>query len=655
MEYICLDIECTGLNKDEDEIIEIAACRFNNTKIIDEFSTFVSHKKLISEKIQNLTGISNQMTEGAPELASILPQLKTFIADLPILGHNIQFDIGFLNANQAEIQNPTIDSLPLSHMLFASEESFSLEVLCQKYNKTYLPSHRAMDDVKANIELYWVLLKQKENFQPAILQFLANQLQNTAYFDLFDTQAQAQTEFINPKHQEIQSIETQESQNQGNHLFELPQEFKANQILVKNIHSSLEISNSFTFIPNKLEFFDIEKLSQDLQSQDFELEQKLTLLKIIIKYANHKVLHSLNVNYRMDEITYFKDYLRKFPGLPIAHDKPYLCSFETFFYLNHHNLLPANNEAYLEFDPFMAEGYLNAITETIYVPKELESQIADIFVPDGILLEPYQKVTLNPFINKEISDILPEAKNFLNDTDSISMIYRDYFNMLIVKIPNNIQITVQNIFNQIKIPHHFVIPDNPNFQIQIHNKAPHFKSPNFKEAISSLIYQDLTNNNFQQTIILSNSKDHIRTIFANLESKCKEIGITLLGQDESGSKSKILSKIRTNESPTILLCTYQFLQKFSPEFSKVDKVYITSLPFHTISHFYFDHLKKQADNEFMEVLIPECSSNLIKLSYFLHSKYNVQELSSFDDRLITQRYGSEISNLIQNYISISSF
>jgi len=231
--------------------------------------------------------------------------------------------------------------------------------------------------------------------------------------------------------------------------------------------------------------------------------------------------------------------------------------------------------------------------------------------------------------------------------------YKDYFNLQIVKMPKIEKITIQSIFNQIKIPHFFVIPENPNFEIKTHHKAPHFKSPNFKSNISDIIFNEISENQFQNSVIIANSKDHIRSLFQNLQTRFKEIGITLLAQDESGSKSKILSNIQTQESPIVLLCTYQFMQKFSPDFSKIDHLYITSLPFHTISHFYFDYIKKQASNEFMEVLIPECSSNLIKLSYFLSSKYNINQLTTLDDRLISQRYGKDIQNLISNYVTVS--
>lgn len=654
MEYICLDIECTGLDKDTDEIIEIAACRFNDSEILEEFQTFVAHKEPISEKIQNLTGITNEMTQGAPEIQEILPKLKEFIQDLPILGHNIQFDLGFLNANGAHIHNPEIDSLPLSHMLLESEDSFSLEILCAKYNQIYSPSHRAMDDVKANIELFWLLQKKLSNFQPKILNCVSNNLKNTAYQEIFKTNSQdIFQDFQNPKTQNLETSTPNQQNPKGEHIFHLPESFSAKQILVKNINTPNDIPNDFTFIPQKLRFFNLQKIYTHLKnSSEVGLSEKLSLLKVLIKYQDNKILHTLNVNFRMDEMAVLNQFLEEFQTLPDHHNLPYVCDYETFFYLNHQNLIPSDHEAYLDFDPFLAEGYLNAITETLFINPKQETQVLSILQKDNLNLEPYQKIQLDMFQIQDLKE-LNLSPDFFNSSNFLYMGFKDYFNLQIVKMPKVEKITIQSIFNQIKVPHFFVIPDNPNFEIQTHHKAPHFKSPNFKANVSNIIYEEILNHNYQNTVIIANSKDHLKSIFQNLQTKLKEQGINLLGQDESGSKSKILSYIQAQESPIVLLCTYQFLQKFAPDFPSIDQAYITSLPFHTLSHFYFDYIKKKAENEFMEVLIPECSSNLIKLSYFLSSKYNLKSLSSLDDRLISQRYGKEIQNLISNYIAVS--
>jgi len=92
---VSLDIETTGLDPKNDSVIEIGAVKFNENRVLDEFSTLVNPRKPINSFITNLTGITNAMVMNAPLLADIYPELETFIGDYPILGQNVGFDISF--------------------------------------------------------------------------------------------------------------------------------------------------------------------------------------------------------------------------------------------------------------------------------------------------------------------------------------------------------------------------------------------------------------------------------------------------------------------------------------------------------------------------------------------------------------------------------
>ena len=80
---VALDIETTGLDPQRDAIIEIAAVRFNSRRIEDQWSTLINPRRPISEFITNLTGITNNMVNGAPQIEEVLPELEDFVADLP--------------------------------------------------------------------------------------------------------------------------------------------------------------------------------------------------------------------------------------------------------------------------------------------------------------------------------------------------------------------------------------------------------------------------------------------------------------------------------------------------------------------------------------------------------------------------------------------
>lgn len=93
--YIILDIETTGLSPINNDILEIAAIKIRNGKIIDKFDTLINPGVTIPPFISNLTGINNQMVCSAPYIDNVLPNLLKFVENLPIVAHNASFDIRF--------------------------------------------------------------------------------------------------------------------------------------------------------------------------------------------------------------------------------------------------------------------------------------------------------------------------------------------------------------------------------------------------------------------------------------------------------------------------------------------------------------------------------------------------------------------------------
>ena len=156
--YICLDIETTGLNPKKDHVIEIAAIRFDHTGILDKWTSLVKPPIAIPEFTQRLTGINDEMVKDAPKLEEVLDELKSFLGTLPIMGHFIPFDVGFLNEHGANLlPERLLDTCQLAQAFLPNEASYSLEVLAKKMSILQVDAHRAEDDVKANIDLFFNL------------------------------------------------------------------------------------------------------------------------------------------------------------------------------------------------------------------------------------------------------------------------------------------------------------------------------------------------------------------------------------------------------------------------------------------------------------------------------------------------------------------
>lgn len=174
--FICLDIETTGLSAQDDHIIEVAIVRFDYNGIVDEWSSLVKPAISIPAFTTHLTGITNEMVKDAPSLKDIKETVLEKLEGCPIMGHFIPFDVGFLNAKGFGLENQLLDTCQLAQAFIAKEPSYSLEVLCQKLGIRQVSAHRALDDVKANIDLFLQLAehirslsdKEKAAIQPLL-------------------------------------------------------------------------------------------------------------------------------------------------------------------------------------------------------------------------------------------------------------------------------------------------------------------------------------------------------------------------------------------------------------------------------------------------------------------------------------------------------
>ncbi|NDJ86882.1 MAG: DEAD/DEAH box helicase, partial [Chloroflexi bacterium] len=148
-----------GLDLHNDSIIEIAAVRFKEGEILDTFDTLIDPGVPIPSRITSLTGITDEAVTGSPRMYNILDSLREFIGDLPILGHSISTDVGFLRAAPyfLAMDNPLIDTYELAAFLLPVAPRYSLGSLVEYLGLDDLNAHRALDDILATCQVYWTL------------------------------------------------------------------------------------------------------------------------------------------------------------------------------------------------------------------------------------------------------------------------------------------------------------------------------------------------------------------------------------------------------------------------------------------------------------------------------------------------------------------
>lgn len=164
--FCVLDLETTGLTPDDCEITEIGAAKYLGGVEVGRFQTLVNPGCQIPPTVTVVTGITHAMVIDAPWIAEALPSFLEFLGDAVIVGHNVRFDISFLNAasirlGYGRLPHRHADTLRLAQRLVRSEvRSMKLSSLAAYFGSPVIPNHRALDDALATAHVFWSLLER---------------------------------------------------------------------------------------------------------------------------------------------------------------------------------------------------------------------------------------------------------------------------------------------------------------------------------------------------------------------------------------------------------------------------------------------------------------------------------------------------------------
>ena len=170
--YIALDLETTGLEPKKEKITEIAALKVEHGQITGRFVTLVNPKRPLTERVVELTGITDDMLKDAPVIEDIIGEVLEFIGNLPLLGHNIRFDYSFLKqaaVNQKmEFECEAVDTLKVCRKLMPGQEKKNLGNACTDYKIEQPLAHRAEADALSAHFLYQKLVALHGEEQPEL-------------------------------------------------------------------------------------------------------------------------------------------------------------------------------------------------------------------------------------------------------------------------------------------------------------------------------------------------------------------------------------------------------------------------------------------------------------------------------------------------------
>ncbi|MDR3012470.1 MAG: DEAD/DEAH box helicase family protein [Chitinispirillales bacterium] len=157
-DFVAVDVETTGLDFKNDRVIEIGAVKFIGGKPVEEFSTFINPGVPIPDFIARLTNISDDDVRGAPAFGDTAAKFIEFIEYLPLCGHQIEFDLTFINEELKRTAFSTISPQLMDTALFARVllqhiGRFSLKHVCESLSISLDNAHRALYDAKASGEV----------------------------------------------------------------------------------------------------------------------------------------------------------------------------------------------------------------------------------------------------------------------------------------------------------------------------------------------------------------------------------------------------------------------------------------------------------------------------------------------------------------------
>lgn len=174
--FVVVDLETTGGRTKStagavpDAITEIGAVKVRGGVVLGEFATLVDPQRSIPPQIVQLTGITTAMISDAPTIDSVLPMFLEFAGGAVLVAHNAGFDIGFLRAaaQQCDIawpRPPVLCTVRLARRVLSREEAPSVRLasLARLFAVATQPTHRALDDARATVDVLHALIERVGN------------------------------------------------------------------------------------------------------------------------------------------------------------------------------------------------------------------------------------------------------------------------------------------------------------------------------------------------------------------------------------------------------------------------------------------------------------------------------------------------------------
>ena len=165
--YVVIDLEMTGLNAKTDRILELAAVRMRDGKEAEVFSAIVNPCVELSEKVTELTGITQEDADNGAVLDDTVCAFLAFLGGDVLVGQNVIFDYSFLKQwavnHKMALEKQAVDTLKLARIFLPAEQKKDLASLCEYFEIPRIQAHRALDDARETAKVFELLKERYAN------------------------------------------------------------------------------------------------------------------------------------------------------------------------------------------------------------------------------------------------------------------------------------------------------------------------------------------------------------------------------------------------------------------------------------------------------------------------------------------------------------
>lgn len=179
--FVAVDTETTGINPERDVVIEIAIVVFGRDGIVEQYSQTVDPKRKLPLDIVRLTGITDDDLTGSPSIADVRAEVRRRIGTLPVVAHNVDFDVAMLEKSGIAVPNRRFDTYRLATLLMPNIPGYGLTAVAEALDVEVEIEHRALADALRAAEVFRKLLDKIDEYDERTLNQAASYAQQAGW------------------------------------------------------------------------------------------------------------------------------------------------------------------------------------------------------------------------------------------------------------------------------------------------------------------------------------------------------------------------------------------------------------------------------------------------------------------------------------------